>query len=255
MCSVLWSAGKKKRGPALMTKVLKKKKLRRARKRAPLMTLQPGQTVVVETLSTSSVADVVWQVRKCELASSDGSVSDDSGFLGHALLCWVSSSWSHEGFYCLHYQGQGVLELLHPEGRGCTFLQSVGNCSWNDTVLHPTWLVSMRVSFTLSWYVTVCKLTAWHQALDIRPHWTENCRLKNLRKQQVFFSATAFRLVQGPISLLVFEYSWYKCWSVRLASHFHLVASLRLYRAIPPLQTHGHSMTLKYRASAPFTFS
>jgi len=56
------------------------------------MTLQPGQTVVVETLSTSSVADVVWQVRKCELASSDGSVSDDSGFLGHALLCWVSSS-------------------------------------------------------------------------------------------------------------------------------------------------------------------
>jgi len=56
------------------------------------MTLQPGQTVVVETLSTSSVADVVWQVRKCELASSDGSVSDDSGFLGHALFCWVNSS-------------------------------------------------------------------------------------------------------------------------------------------------------------------
>jgi ubiquitin-conjugating enzyme E2 O len=45
-----------------MTKVLKKKKLRRARKRAPLVALQPGQTVVVETLSTSSVADVVWQV-------------------------------------------------------------------------------------------------------------------------------------------------------------------------------------------------
>jgi ubiquitin-conjugating enzyme E2 O len=58
------SAGKKKRGPALMTKVLKKKKLRRARKRAPPVTLQPGQKVVVETLSTSSIADVVWQVRE-----------------------------------------------------------------------------------------------------------------------------------------------------------------------------------------------
>jgi len=108
MCSVLWSAGKKKRGPALMTKVLKKKKLRRARKRAPLMTLQPGQTVVVETLSTSSVADVVWQVRICELPSSDDSVANDSGFLGYALFCWVSSSWSFEGFYCLHCQGWGV---------------------------------------------------------------------------------------------------------------------------------------------------
>jgi ubiquitin-conjugating enzyme E2 O len=56
-------AGKKKRGPALMTKVLKKKKLRRTRKRAPPIALQPGQRVVVETLSTSSIADVVWQVR------------------------------------------------------------------------------------------------------------------------------------------------------------------------------------------------
>jgi len=72
------------------------------------MTLQPGQTVVVETLSTSSVADVVWQVRKCELASSDGSVADDVGFLGHALFCWVSSSCSFEGFYCLYCQGQGI---------------------------------------------------------------------------------------------------------------------------------------------------
>jgi ubiquitin-conjugating enzyme E2 O len=60
----VWSAGKKKRGPALMTKVLKKKKLRRTRKRAPLVILQPGQRVVVETLSTSSAADVVWQVRE-----------------------------------------------------------------------------------------------------------------------------------------------------------------------------------------------
>jgi len=56
------------------------------------MTLQPGQTVVVETLSTSSVADVVWQVRKCELTSFDGSFADDSGFLVHALFCWVSRS-------------------------------------------------------------------------------------------------------------------------------------------------------------------
>ncbi|XP_069684975.1 (E3-independent) E2 ubiquitin-conjugating enzyme UBE2O isoform X2 [Periplaneta americana] len=60
-CSSVGSQGKKKRGPALMTKVLKKKKLRRTRKRAPPVALQPGQRVVVETLSTSSIADVVWQ--------------------------------------------------------------------------------------------------------------------------------------------------------------------------------------------------
>ncbi|KAJ9574645.1 hypothetical protein L9F63_008177, partial [Diploptera punctata] len=60
-CSSVGSQGKKKRGPALMTKVLKKKKLRRTRKRAPPVALQPGQKVVVETLSTSSIADVVWQ--------------------------------------------------------------------------------------------------------------------------------------------------------------------------------------------------
>lgn len=46
-----------------MTKVLKKKKLRRAKKRAPQVSLEPGSRVVVETLSTSSVADVIWQVR------------------------------------------------------------------------------------------------------------------------------------------------------------------------------------------------
>jgi hypothetical protein len=50
-----------------MTKVLKKKKLRKTRRRAPPVTLQPGQRVVVETLSTSSIADVVWQVRQRSL--------------------------------------------------------------------------------------------------------------------------------------------------------------------------------------------
>jgi hypothetical protein len=48
-----------------MTKVLKKKKLSRTRKRTPPVTLQLGQRIVVETLSTSSIADVVWQVREC----------------------------------------------------------------------------------------------------------------------------------------------------------------------------------------------
>lgn len=47
-----------------MTKVLKKKKLRRAKKRAPQVSLETGTRVVVETLSTSSVADVIWQVRR-----------------------------------------------------------------------------------------------------------------------------------------------------------------------------------------------
>jgi len=45
-----------------MTRVLKKKKLRRAKKRAPLVPLEPGSKVVVETLSTVSLADVIWQV-------------------------------------------------------------------------------------------------------------------------------------------------------------------------------------------------
>lgn len=46
-----------------MTKVLKKRKLRRAKKRqsSPTFTIKPGDRVVVETLSTSSLADVIWQ--------------------------------------------------------------------------------------------------------------------------------------------------------------------------------------------------
>ncbi|XP_071444821.1 (E3-independent) E2 ubiquitin-conjugating enzyme UBE2O isoform X3 [Hetaerina americana] len=55
------SFGKKKKGPALMTKVLKKKKLRRVKKRAPMVVVKPGDRLVVETLSTTSKADVVWQ--------------------------------------------------------------------------------------------------------------------------------------------------------------------------------------------------
>ncbi|XP_065337080.1 (E3-independent) E2 ubiquitin-conjugating enzyme isoform X2 [Cloeon dipterum] len=53
---------KKKKGPALMTRVLKTKKLRRARKnQEKIFNMGPGDRVVVETLSTSSLADVVWQ--------------------------------------------------------------------------------------------------------------------------------------------------------------------------------------------------
>lgn len=45
-----------------MTKVLKTKKLRRARKRNDKpINIKTGDRLVVETLSTSSVADVVWQ--------------------------------------------------------------------------------------------------------------------------------------------------------------------------------------------------
>lgn len=56
---------KKNRGqPALMTKVLKKKKLKKTKRATvedvnPL--IKPGDRVVVETLSTKSEADVVWQ--------------------------------------------------------------------------------------------------------------------------------------------------------------------------------------------------
>lgn len=55
------SMGKKKKGPALMTKVLKKKKLCKAKKKVPPIPLIPGTKVVVETLSTNTKANVVWQ--------------------------------------------------------------------------------------------------------------------------------------------------------------------------------------------------
>ena len=53
--------GKKKKGPALMTKVLKKRKLCKARKKVPPPPLIPGTKIVVETLSTNTKANVVWQ--------------------------------------------------------------------------------------------------------------------------------------------------------------------------------------------------
>ncbi|XP_043488400.1 (E3-independent) E2 ubiquitin-conjugating enzyme UBE2O [Polistes fuscatus] len=60
-CSSMSSMGKKKKGPALMTKVLKKKKLCKAKKKVPPAPLIPGTKIVVETLSTSTKANVVWQ--------------------------------------------------------------------------------------------------------------------------------------------------------------------------------------------------
>ncbi|XP_076170493.1 (E3-independent) E2 ubiquitin-conjugating enzyme UBE2O [Ptiloglossa arizonensis] len=60
-CSSMSSMGKKKKGPALMTKVLKKKKLCKAKKKVPPIPLIPGTKVVVETLSTNTKANVVWQ--------------------------------------------------------------------------------------------------------------------------------------------------------------------------------------------------
>lgn len=60
-CSSMSSMGKKKKSPALMTKVLKKKKLCKAKKKIPPVPLIPGTKIVVETLSTSTKANVVWQ--------------------------------------------------------------------------------------------------------------------------------------------------------------------------------------------------
>ncbi|XP_054000530.1 (E3-independent) E2 ubiquitin-conjugating enzyme UBE2O [Hylaeus anthracinus] len=60
-CSSMSSMGKKKKGPALMTKVLKKKKLCKAKKKVPPIPLIPGTKIVVETLSTNTKANVVWQ--------------------------------------------------------------------------------------------------------------------------------------------------------------------------------------------------
>ncbi|XP_063888903.1 (E3-independent) E2 ubiquitin-conjugating enzyme UBE2O-like isoform X1 [Scylla paramamosain] len=58
------STGKRnKKGPALMTKMMKKRKLKRAKRKAPseATTIKPGDQLVVETLMTTSKADVVWQ--------------------------------------------------------------------------------------------------------------------------------------------------------------------------------------------------
>ncbi|XP_015597896.1 (E3-independent) E2 ubiquitin-conjugating enzyme UBE2O [Cephus cinctus] len=66
-CSSVTSTGKKKKGPALMTKVLKKKKLCKAKKKVPSVPLIPGTKIVVETLSTSTKANVVWQDGSVEL--------------------------------------------------------------------------------------------------------------------------------------------------------------------------------------------
>ncbi|XP_012284283.1 (E3-independent) E2 ubiquitin-conjugating enzyme UBE2O [Orussus abietinus] len=66
-CSSVTSMGKKKKGPALMTKVLKKKKLCKAKAKAAPVELVPGSKIVVETLSTSTKANVVWQDGSVEL--------------------------------------------------------------------------------------------------------------------------------------------------------------------------------------------
>ncbi|KAK7079276.1 E2/E3 hybrid ubiquitin-protein ligase ube2o [Halocaridina rubra] len=58
------SIGKRsKKGPALMTKMMKKRKLKRAKRKAPGegATIKTGDKLVVETLMTTSKADVVWQ--------------------------------------------------------------------------------------------------------------------------------------------------------------------------------------------------
>ncbi|XP_011313716.1 E2/E3 hybrid ubiquitin-protein ligase UBE2O [Fopius arisanus] len=62
------STGKKKsKGPALMTKVLKKKKLIKAKKKVAPAPLITGSKIVVETLSTNTRANVVWQDGSVEL--------------------------------------------------------------------------------------------------------------------------------------------------------------------------------------------
>ncbi|XP_034940517.1 (E3-independent) E2 ubiquitin-conjugating enzyme UBE2O [Chelonus insularis] len=65
--SSMSSVGKKKKGPALMTKVLKKKKLVKAKRKIPPPPLVAGSTLVVETLSTNTKANVVWQDGSVEL--------------------------------------------------------------------------------------------------------------------------------------------------------------------------------------------
>lgn len=55
------STEKKKKSIALVTRVLKKKKLVRAKRKVPPVPLVPGTKIVVEAISTNTKASVVWQ--------------------------------------------------------------------------------------------------------------------------------------------------------------------------------------------------
>ena len=62
---IFYLGRRSKKGPALMTKMLKKRKLKRAKRKTAASetpTLKPGDRLVVETLMTTSKANVVWQV-------------------------------------------------------------------------------------------------------------------------------------------------------------------------------------------------
>ena len=69
--------GKKKKGPALVIKVLKKRKLCKARKKVPPQPFVAGTKIVVETISTNTKATVVWQ---------DGSVEKGKTNFKHAFF-------------------------------------------------------------------------------------------------------------------------------------------------------------------------
>lgn len=73
----MYSMGKKMKNPSLKlsTRVLmKKKKLYRTKKKAPPVTLTPGKKLVVETISTNTKANVVWQDGSVEFGKYDQSI-------------------------------------------------------------------------------------------------------------------------------------------------------------------------------------
>ncbi|XP_067123691.1 (E3-independent) E2 ubiquitin-conjugating enzyme isoform X1 [Centruroides vittatus] len=82
------SKSKSRKGPSLATKMLKKKKLKRARKKLlqDLLPLKTGDRVVTETLVTKTNADVVWQ---------DGSIEEE---IPSAALYPVHHLDGHEFF-------------------------------------------------------------------------------------------------------------------------------------------------------------
>eukprot|EP00092_Neocalanus_flemingeri_P034351 GFUD01037358.1.p1 GENE.GFUD01037358.1~~GFUD01037358.1.p1 ORF type:complete len:1189 (+),score=379.97 GFUD01037358.1:41-3607(+) len=112
--------GKKKvkHQPGLMTKVLKKKKLKKTKKTGPLtmLVVKPGDKVVTETLSTRSEVDVVWQDGSVETAIPSAELYPIHHLDDHEFFPGDFVTEAKEGFQPHSY---GVVQDVDHAGRCC----------------------------------------------------------------------------------------------------------------------------------------
>jgi len=112
--------GKKKvkNQPGLMTKVLKKKKLKKTKKSGPMTMLmvKPGDKVVTETLSTRSEVDVVWQDGSVEKAIPSAELYPIHHLDDHEFFPGDFVTEAKEGFQPHSY---GVVQDVDHAGRCC----------------------------------------------------------------------------------------------------------------------------------------